>query len=174
MDSAFGLNSPDFLQKKIERLKTALGEANVLMDRQVTERDEARAQLDALKRENEELKRQIVAGGSVATSESQPPVVDPALEAELRERIAELERDSLQARSPDVDPQLQERIDSLQRDLDGARRDLEDSRREADTSRRDSEAARRDADDARTAAAAAAQAAQVVPAVAGRRPPADT
>jgi EAL domain-containing protein (putative c-di-GMP-specific phosphodiesterase class I) len=181
MDSAFGLNSPDFLQKKIERLKTALGEANVLMDRQVTERDEARAQLDALKRENEELKRQIADGGRVATSESQPPVIDPVLEAELRERIAELERDSLQARAPDVDPQLQERIDSLQRDLDGARCDLEDSRREIDTSRRDSEAARRDAeaarrdaDDARTAAAAAAQAVQAAPAVAGRRPPADT
>ena len=50
-----GVNSPEFLQKKIERLKTALDEANVLMDRQVTERDEARAQLDVVKRENADL-----------------------------------------------------------------------------------------------------------------------
>src|SRR3954447_9005172 len=211
-----GVNSPEFLNKKIERLKSALDEANVLMDRQVAERDEARAQLDALKRENEELKREIAEGGNVASSESQPSAVDPALEAELRERITELERERerdrelasereherererLHATQPDADQQLQERVDSLHRELDGAhrdleasrqdadvaRRDLEASRHDADVARRDTEAARHDADAARRdteaarhdadAARAAAAAAQTLPAIAGRRPPADT
>src|SRR5258707_12119827 len=61
--SNVGVNSPEFLQKKIDRLKTALDEANVLMDRHVTERDEARAVLDSLRRENDDLKRQLEAGG---------------------------------------------------------------------------------------------------------------
>src|SRR3954452_9227515 len=100
MESGVGVNSPEFLQKKIERLKTALEEANVLMDRQVTERDEARAQLESLKRENDELKRELAAGGGEAPAAEAPaaeapapaPAIDPALEQELRGRIAELEQ----------------------------------------------------------------------------------
>src|SRR4051812_10738435 len=99
--SNVGVNSPEFLQKKIERLKTALDEANVLMDRHVTERDEARAQMDALRRENEELKRQVAAGGDGGGggADEQAPAMDPKLEAHLRERIAllETERDELQS-----------------------------------------------------------------------------
>src|SRR5204863_7186366 len=97
MESGVGVNSPEFLQKKIERLKTALEEANVLMDRQVTERDEARAQLDSLRRENAELKKQLEAGGGGAAAEAPAapaaPATDPAVEQELRDRIAELERE---------------------------------------------------------------------------------
>src|SRR2546421_3025831 len=96
--SSVGVNSPEFLQKKIERLKTALDEANALMDRHVTERDEARAVLDGVRRENSELKRRLeeaeaAAGGAPASA------ADPAAEQELRERIAELEaeRETLQA-----------------------------------------------------------------------------
>src|SRR5436190_23946490 len=98
MEAGFGVNSPEFLQKKIDRLKTALEEANVLMDRQVTERDDARAQLEAAKRENEELKRdleqlraQVEAAPAEATDPSEPAGIDPALEQGLRGRIAELE-----------------------------------------------------------------------------------
>jgi EAL domain-containing protein (putative c-di-GMP-specific phosphodiesterase class I) len=155
MEAGVGVTSPEFLQKKIGRLKTALDEANVLMDRQVAERDEARAQLDGLKRQNEELKRQIADGQGTASAASESPGIDPALEAELRERIADLERDSLQASPSHEGHQLQERVAALQRDLDGARDDLEESRRETDASRRDAEAARHDADDARRDAEAA-------------------
>src|SRR3954452_13732668 len=98
MEAGVGVNSPEFLQKKIERLKTALDEANMLMDRHVTERDEARAELAAIKRENEELKSQVAAGGGAAAPAPAAPTVDPAIEKELRDRIAQLEseRDSLQ------------------------------------------------------------------------------
>jgi EAL domain-containing protein (putative c-di-GMP-specific phosphodiesterase class I)/predicted nucleic acid-binding Zn-ribbon protein len=193
MEAGVGVTSPEFLQKKIGRLKTALDEANVLMDRQVAERDEARAQLDGLKRQNEELKRQIADGQGTASAASESLGIDPALEADFRERIAELERERerLQARPSHEGHQLQERVDALQRDLDGARDDLEESRRETDASRRDAEAARHDADDARRDAEAArrdaeaarhdaddarvaAAAAETVPALAGHRSPADT
>src|SRR3954466_15584820 len=110
-----GVNSPEFLQKKIERLKTALDEANVLMDRQVTERDDARAQLESLKRENQELQRQL----EQLRAQGPPPApappaaaetsgLDPELERSLRERVAELEREreSLQTdTSPDGEPE---------------------------------------------------------------------
>src|SRR5881392_938603 len=100
MEAGIGVNSPEFLQKKIERLKTALDEANVLMDRQVTERDEARAQLESVKRENDELKRELeelqtrdggaapVADAPAPAVEAPAPASDPALEQELRGRIA--------------------------------------------------------------------------------------
>src|SRR3954452_12609484 len=101
MEAGLGVNSPEFLQKKIERLKVALDEANLLMDRHVTERDEARAQLDSLRRENTELKRQLDAGGGGGAQAAAPepapaPGLDPALEQELRDRIAavEAERDA--------------------------------------------------------------------------------
>src|SRR3954454_22788062 len=101
MEAGVGVNSPEFLQKKIDRLKTALDEANMLMDRHVTERDEARAELAAIKRENEDLKRQVgEGGGGAAPAEVAPaPAIDPALEKELRDRIAQLEaeRESLQS-----------------------------------------------------------------------------
>src|SRR5689334_25418640 len=99
MEDGIGVNSPEFLQKKIERLKTALEEANVLMDRQVTERDEARAQLDGVKRENQELKQQLAdlqrqleeqaAAAPAPTEESEQTTgLDPELEQSLRDRIA--------------------------------------------------------------------------------------
>src|SRR4051794_40689152 len=97
MEANIGVNSPEFLQKKIERLKTALDEANMLMDRHVTERDEARAQMDALRRENAELKRQLEEGGGAgaaapaAEAAPAPAGLDPELEKELRDRIAQLE-----------------------------------------------------------------------------------
>jgi len=136
MEAGVGVTSSEFLQTKIGRLKTALDEANVLMDRQVAERDEARAQLSGLKRQNEELKRQIADGQGTASAASESPGIGPALEAELRERIAELERerDSLRASPSHEGHQLQERVGALQRDLDGARDDLEESRRENDAS----------------------------------------
>ena len=136
--SGVGVNSPEFLQKKIERLKTALDEANVLMDRHVTERDEARAQLGALRRENEELKRQLGERGGPAPDgggEQQATAADPAVEQELRDRIAQLEaeRDQLQSGRPDDGGQeLRTRIDALQSELDAASRDVETSRHEAD------------------------------------------
>src|SRR5438045_8032151 len=89
--SSVGVNSPEFLQKKIERLKTALDEANALMDRHVTERDEARAQLDSVRRENDELRHQLEAGGGGGEAPPAEPGLDPALEQELRDRIAALE-----------------------------------------------------------------------------------
>src|SRR5436309_5312323 len=99
MEAGVGVNSPEFLQKKIERLKTALDEANALMDRQVTERDEARAQLAELQRENGELKRQLEQGGGGAAEAPAEPGLDAAAEQELRAQVAalEAERDSLQA-----------------------------------------------------------------------------
>src|SRR6478752_3027899 len=107
MEAGVGVNSPEFLQKKIERLKTALDEANMLMDRHVTERDEARAQIDALKRENADLKRQLEAGAPAAPAPAAEPVpaapaLDPELERELRDRIAQLEseRASVQSAEP--------------------------------------------------------------------------
>src|SRR3954467_135167 len=95
MEAGIGVNSPDFLQKKIERLKTALDEANALMDRQVTERDQARAELAELQRENAELKRQVEKGGGGAAAA--PAGGDPKVEKELRDQVAalEAERDSL-------------------------------------------------------------------------------
>lgn len=168
-----GVNSPEFLQKKIERLKTALDEANELMDRHVTDRDEARAQVDALRRENAELKRQLdearAAGGGAAPAEAAPAAepaaaIDPTLERHLRERIAELEsereslqseRDSLQSAPADGDEGLQSRIAALQRELDAARGDIDSARRDAENARRDADNARRDADAARAAAASA-------------------
>jgi EAL domain-containing protein (putative c-di-GMP-specific phosphodiesterase class I) len=136
MEAGFGVNSPEFLQKKIERLKTALDEANVLMDRQVTERDEARAQLEAVRRENDEFRRRLEQGGG----QVEPVAMDPVLESHLRGRIAELEaeREALQSEHPAEEQDLRARVESLQAEL---------------------EAARRDADAARAAAAAAARSA---------------
>src|SRR5436309_13349014 len=99
MEAGIGVNSPDFLQKKIERLKTALDEANALMDRQVTERDEARAQLAELQRENTELQRQLQqAGGGGAAAPAAEPGLDAKAEQELRDQIAapEAERAALE------------------------------------------------------------------------------
>jgi EAL domain-containing protein (putative c-di-GMP-specific phosphodiesterase class I) len=149
VEASVGVNSPEFLQKKIERLKTALDEANVLMDRQVTERDEARAQLDVVKRENQELTRQLeelrAQGGAVA-AEAQPATgIDPGVEQSLRARIAELEgeRDSLPSATPGGDEyELRAHVDALQRELDSARRDLDTARRDADSARRDADTAR--------------------------------
>lgn len=173
MEAGIGVNSPEFLQKKIERLKTALDEANVLMDRHVTERDEARAQMDALRRENEDLKRQLAAGGGGDGGGGAPapaPVIDPALEQELRDHIAQLEteRESLQAGAGEpADTQaLRSRIDALETDLAAARREVERSRADVETARRDADAARA------TAQAATAQAAANMPVA--RRPMTDT
>ena len=167
-----GVNSPEFLQKKIERLKTALDEANVLMDRQVTERDEARAQLDGVKRENEELKRELeqlrAQAGSAPAADAEaapePVAIDPALEQELRDRIAQLEAERDQ-RPPEADSgrseneqALRERADYLQRQLDDARRDLDAARSAADTARADASSARADADTARRESQQAQQA----------------
>ena len=139
MEAGVGVNSPEFLNKKIERLKTALDEANALMDRHVTERDEARAVLDGVRRENSELKRRLeeaeaAAGGAPAPA---APAADPAAEQELRERIAELEaeRETLQAGRPDGEQELLERIDALQSQLAEAQADAEAARREADNAR---------------------------------------
>src|SRR5215208_493440 len=125
-----GVNSPEFLQKKIERLKTALDEANVLMDRQVTERDEARGQLDGLRRENQDLRRELDelrAQGGGAQGEVRGGL-DPELEQSLRDRIAELEREreSLQSdRTADAaDQELRDRVDALQSELDASRGEL--------------------------------------------------
>src|SRR3954452_16764869 len=111
MEDGIGVNSPEFLQKKIERLKTALDEANVLMDRQVTERDDARAQLDGVRQENQDLKRQLeelraqgtgVAAVADAPAEPSAAAIDPALEQSLRARVAQLEteRASVQPGNP--------------------------------------------------------------------------
>ncbi len=94
MDADFGINTPEFLQKKVERLKTALDEANSLMDRQVKERDAARAQTEALRQENAKLKRELAEAAGRAPAkveESVVAAVDPELERWLRERIATLE-----------------------------------------------------------------------------------
>src|SRR4051812_5336405 len=172
-----GVNSPEFLQKKIERLKTALDEANVLMDRQVTERDDARAQLESVRRENQDLQRQLeelrAQGGGPAQA---PPAdetlgLDPELEQSLRERIAQLEteRETLQsavaatpaapaaAAAPAVDPALHDRVTSLQTELDTARRDLEAARAAADAARQMADSARQEADSARQEAGSARQ-----------------
>jgi EAL domain-containing protein (putative c-di-GMP-specific phosphodiesterase class I) len=155
MEAGVGVNSPEFLQKKIERLKTALDEANTLMDRQVTERDEARGQLDGLKRENEELKRrleQAEASAAPASGEEAaesapgeaPAGLDPEVEQELRDRIAtlEAERAELTAERPNEEPErpneeqeLRARIDSLQSELDAARREAETVRGELQAAR---------------------------------------
>src|SRR3954453_8753727 len=173
--SGVGVNSPEFLQKKIDRLKTALDEANLLMDRHVTERDEARAQIDALRRENADLKRQLEEGAGAAAPavEAAPPapVLDPELERELRERITTLEREVEVAGQrveepvavPGADPALQARVDSLQRELEAAQREREAAQSELDNSRRDTEAARRDADAARRDSDAARAAVAAIP-----------
>jgi EAL domain-containing protein (putative c-di-GMP-specific phosphodiesterase class I) len=134
MEAGVGVNSPEFLKTKIERLKVALDEANALMDRHVTERDEARAQLDTVRRENEELKRQLAAAGGPVDL---PPVVDPAIEQELRERIAELEaeRSELQSERPAEEQALRTQIASLQSELATARRQLQDAQAQVAASR---------------------------------------
>lgn len=94
--SNVGVNSPEFLQKKVERLKRALEEANQLMDRHVAERDEARAQAAKAQQELADLKRRIE-GGEVAVGEG-PAAGQPSTEEadELRSQLeamqAELER----------------------------------------------------------------------------------
>src|SRR3954447_21126401 len=185
MEDGIGVNSPEFLQKKIERLKTALDEANVLMDRQVTERDDARAQLDGVRQENQELKRQLEelqsAGtgvAAVANAPAEPAVpaaIDPALEQSLRDRIAQLEteRASVQAGNPELEQSLRDRIAQLESEranaqpdqpaadaglrdrADGLQRELDEARRDLDGARTAADAARSDADAARTAAEAA-------------------
>jgi EAL domain-containing protein (putative c-di-GMP-specific phosphodiesterase class I) len=155
------------------------------MDRHVSERDEARAQLDALRHENEELKQRLAHGGGSAAPDYQAPpadpapAVDPAVEQQLRDRIAllEAEREQILSGRPEAEQELQGRIDALQGELDMARRDLETSRRDADSARRDLEGSRRDADSARRdAEAARAAAASVQPGAPGpgRRQPADS
>src|SRR3954454_16406797 len=116
-----GVNSPEFLQNKIDRLKTALDEANMLMDRQVQERDEARAQLNAVRRESVELQRKL--------EETVAPPSDPDVEAELRERIAELE--AAQADGGELD-ELRARVETLQSERDAARGVLDALREERD------------------------------------------
>lgn len=131
MEAGVGVNSPEFLQKKIERLKTALDEANALMDRQVTERDEARAQLATLKRENTELRRQLEQGGGAAAAAA--PAADPAVEQELRERIEQLEAEIAEAQSdkPAAEQELRAQITSLQLELGTAKRELADANAQA-------------------------------------------
>lgn len=135
MESGVGVNSPEFLQKKIERLKTALDEANALMDRQVTERDEARAELAQLRRENADLRRQVEAGGGAAAAPAAAaePAVDPAIEQELHDRIEELEAQVADAQSgkPAEEQELHDRITSLQAELSTAKRELADARKQA-------------------------------------------
>jgi EAL domain-containing protein (putative c-di-GMP-specific phosphodiesterase class I)/outer membrane murein-binding lipoprotein Lpp len=133
MEAGFGVNSPEFLQKKIERLKTALDEANVLMDRQVTERDQARAELEAAKRENDDLRRRLQQNGGQGDGGG----MDPVLENHLRGRIAELEadRESLQSAGPGDDHALRGRVEALQVELDAARRDADAARAEAAAAR---------------------------------------
>jgi EAL domain-containing protein (putative c-di-GMP-specific phosphodiesterase class I) len=161
MEAGVGVNSPEFLQKKIERLKTALDEANALMDRQVTERDQARTQLESLKRENAELKRRLAAGGDGAGGPAPAaPPADPQVEQELRARIAQLEseREQLQSAGRGDEQELRARIASLQSELTTARRQLDEARSEATAARADATTARADATAARAAATAAAQA----------------
>lgn len=132
MEAGVGVNSPEFLQKKIERLKTALDEANALMDRQVTERDEARAELATLKRENAELRKQVEAGGAAAPAAEAEPAVDPAIEQELRDRIEELEAEVAEAQSgaPAEEQELRDKITDLQAELSTAKRELADARKQ--------------------------------------------
>src|SRR3954454_10345127 len=182
MEDGIGVNSPEFLQKKIERLKTALDEANVLMDRQVTERDNARAQLDGVRQENQDLKRQLEelqsqgAGvAAVTDAPAEPAAVDPGIEQSLRDRIAQLEteRASVQAGNPELEQSLRDRIAQLETEranaqpdqpaadaglrdrVDGLQRELDEARRDLDGARTAADAARSDADAARTAAEAA-------------------
>jgi len=95
--SNVGVNSPEFLQKKVERLKRALEEANQLMDRHVAERDEARAQAAKAQQELTDLKRRIE-GGEVAVGEpgtgGGPQSTEEAdeLRGQLEAMQAELER----------------------------------------------------------------------------------
>jgi EAL domain-containing protein (putative c-di-GMP-specific phosphodiesterase class I) len=186
MEAGVGVNSPEFLQNKIERLKKALDEANVLMDRQVTERDEARRQLDDAKREADELRRELDelrASGAAAPApegaEQPAPGGDPAIEQELRDRIAgleaereqsqsagseaeqqlrdrisqlEAERTQSQSAGPEAEQQLRERADYLQQQLDDARRDLQAAQGDLDNARLDVDSARAAADSARSAA----------------------
>src|SRR5436190_15918482 len=128
MEDGIGVNSPEFLQKKIERLKTALDEANVLMDRQVTERDNARAQLDGVRQENQDLKRQLeelqsqgTRVAAVTDAPAEPAAVDPGIEQSLRDRIAQLEteRAGVQAGNPELEQSLRERIAQLETERAG-------------------------------------------------------
>src|SRR3954470_13456840 len=185
MEDGIGVNSPEFSQKKTERLKTALDEANVLMDRQVTERDNARAQLDGVRQENQDLKRQLeelqsqgtgVAAVTDAPAEpATPAAVDPGIEQSLRDRIAQLEteRASVQAGNPELEQSPRDRIAELESEranaqadqpepdaglrdrVDGLQRELDDARRDLDGARAAADAARSDAEAARTAAEAA-------------------
>jgi EAL domain-containing protein (putative c-di-GMP-specific phosphodiesterase class I) len=205
MEAGVGVNSPEFLQKKIERLKTALEEANVLMDRQVTERDEARAQLDGVKRENDELRRQLeeaqaAAARAAPVEADAAPAADPGVEQELRDRIAQLEREpgveqelrdriaELQ-RDPAVEQELRERIAALERERDTHAAPAGDSdgdqelrtriaalQGELESARTDLDHVRRDLDSARRdtdAARADAQAARAESTATARRPPPD-
>lgn len=193
MEAGVGVNSPEFLQKKIERLKTALEEANVLMDRQVTERDDARAQLDVVKRENQDLRRELeqirAQLGQGPSIEPETSSLDPELEQSLRDRIAQLEREreSLQAEAAQAtqpapeqpaaaagdDPGLRDRIDALQRELDSTRSDLDASRQELETSRQALDTSRRDLENARAAADNARRESQQAMATSSRRPMSD-
>src|SRR5437764_6574220 len=162
--SDIGVNSPEFLQRKIERLKAALDEANELMDRHVTERDGARAQLDSLRRENAELRRELeearaaAAAGPAPEAAEPAPALDPVLEQELRDRIAalEAERDALRDQPPPPAPESDDR--ELLARVAGLQNELAAALQAADQARSEAATARADADSARSAAAAAAAA----------------
>src|SRR5689334_6544252 len=98
MEDGVGVHSPEFLQRKVERLKTALDEANLLMDRHVAERDDARAQIGSLKQENEELRRHLSQRESDVANAAAPV---PEIEAELRARIAQLESEGARSAHPE-------------------------------------------------------------------------
>ena len=113
--SNVGVNSPEFLQKKVERLKRALEEANQLMDRHVAERDEARKAAAAAQKELADLKRQIETG-EVAMAE--PSESSPGGEVQSSEEANEL-RGQLEA--------MQAELERTRRELDGARSRLVDA-----------------------------------------------
>lgn len=106
--SNVGVNSPEFLNKKIDRLKRALEEANQLMDRHVAERDEARAQAAKAQSELAELKRRVGDGGGAAPAPSADGDAAPQSSAEADE--------------------LRGQVEALQGELDKTRRELDDTR----------------------------------------------
>jgi EAL domain-containing protein (putative c-di-GMP-specific phosphodiesterase class I) len=85
-----GVNSPEFLNKKVDRLKRALEEANQLMDRHVAERDEARAQAVKAQQELAALKRRVGEGGD-APAPAAGGDAAPASSAEADELRSQLE-----------------------------------------------------------------------------------